>query len=250
MRRFILAAAPVVVAVVLMVPGASLYYESGAGKGCTGCHEMQPVYDQWHASSHRGVGCEKCHGGALTLDASFHWNNATRVYSHLRGDLPERIAFGNRYAQAMTAQCQECHRQEYAAWQSGPHSATYERIFLDKKYNADNMLMDDCLRCHGMHFDGGIRDLVNPVSRGGPWSLVMPELAEPAFDAMRDLSRSPSGRPPDAEDRGRRPETGAGAGNLAAVPGIVRPPHATIRSACGITDAGDEGRRPRGEDEP
>ena len=90
MRRFILAAAPVVVAVVLMVPGASLYYESGAGKGCTGCHEMQPVYDQWHASSHRGVGCEKCHGGALTLDASFHWNNATRVYSHLRGDLPER----------------------------------------------------------------------------------------------------------------------------------------------------------------
>ncbi len=177
MRRFILAAGLIVLAVVLMVPGASLYYESGAGKGCTGCHEMQPVYDQWHASSHRGVACEKCHGGALTLDASFHWNNATRVYSHLRGDLPERIAFGNRYAQAMTAQCQECHRQEYAAWQSGAHSATYERIFLDKKFNADNMLMDDCLRCHGMHFDGGIRDLVTPVSRGGPWSFVMPELA-------------------------------------------------------------------------
>ena len=38
------------------------------------------------------------------------------------------------------------------------------------------MLMDDCLRCHGMHFEGGVRDLVTPVSRNGPWSLVLPEL--------------------------------------------------------------------------
>jgi hypothetical protein len=60
----------VIAALVLLVPGASLYYESGGGKGCTSCHEMQPVYDQWHSSSHRGIACEKCHGGALTLDVS------------------------------------------------------------------------------------------------------------------------------------------------------------------------------------
>ncbi len=31
--------------------------------------------------------------------------------------------------------------------------------------------MDDCLRCHGMHFEGGIRDLVTPSTRSGPWKL-------------------------------------------------------------------------------
>ena len=73
---------------------------------------------------------------------------------------------------AMTERCQACHRQEYAAWQAGPHSATYARIFLDKKHNTANMLMDDCLRCHGMHFEGGIGDLVTPVDRDGPVAPV------------------------------------------------------------------------------
>lgn len=177
MKRVALISGLIVLAIVLMVPAASLYYESGAGAGCTSCHEMQSFYDQWHSSSHRGIGCEKCHGGALTFDASFHWNNATRVYSHLRGDLPEQIRFANRYVQTMTEPCKACHRQEYAAWQAGPHSATYTRIFLDKKHNSANMLMDDCLRCHGMHFEGGIGDLVTPVNRRGPWRLVPAELA-------------------------------------------------------------------------
>ncbi len=177
MKRFVLIAGLMAAFALLMVSGASLYYESGGGKGCTSCHEMQPVYSRWRASSHRGIACEKCHGGALTLDASFHWNNATRVYTHLRGDLPEQIAFGNDAAQAMTARCESCHRQEVAAWRAGGHSATYSRIFLDKKHNTENMLMDDCLRCHGAQFEGGIRDLVTPVNRSGPWRLAAAQLA-------------------------------------------------------------------------
>jgi hypothetical protein len=177
LKRAVAIAGLLVAAVLLSVPGASLYYESGGGKGCVNCHEMQTLYETWHSSSHRGIGCEKCHGGALTPDARFHWNNATRVYSHLRGDLPERIGFPNKYVQTMVERCQECHRQEYAAWQTGPHGASYARIFLDKAFNAKNMLMDDCLRCHGMHFEGGIGDLVAPVDRHGPWRLERAELA-------------------------------------------------------------------------
>jgi hypothetical protein len=177
LKRILPVIALCALAAVLLVPGASLYYESGAGRGCTSCHEMQSFYDQWHNSSHRGIACEKCHGGAFTVDASFHWNNAKRVYSHLRGDLPEEIGFSNEYVQQMTARCQSCHRQEYAAWQAGPHSASYARILLDKKHNTANMPMDDCLRCHGMHFAGGIADLVTPVNRSGPWRLIPSELA-------------------------------------------------------------------------
>jgi hypothetical protein len=176
-KKWILGAALVAVAALLSVPAGGLYFEGANGRRCTSCHEMQTTYDEWAHSSHRGIACSNCHGGAFTTDASFHRNNLQRLSQHLRDDLPEQIAFPNRDAQAMTAQCQSCHRQEYAAWQAGPHSASYARIFLDKKYNAGNMLIDDCLRCHGMQFEGGIRDLVTPIDRRGPWRLVDAKLA-------------------------------------------------------------------------
>ncbi len=45
--------------------------------------------------------------------------------------------------------------------------------------------MDDCLRCHGMHFEGGIRDLVTPLDRRGPWRIVPAELANlPAIPCL------------------------------------------------------------------
>ena len=40
--------------------------------------------------------------------------------------------------------------------------ATYARIFADAEHNSKRLLMDDCLRCHGMHFEGGIGRLVTP----------------------------------------------------------------------------------------
>lgn len=162
----------------LMIPAASFYYETGGGKRCASCHEMTALYNRWHASSHRGVGCEKCHGGALTTDVSFHWNNARRAYSHWRGDLAEQIGLGNRYVEETTARCASCHRQEFADWQAGPHAATYQRIFADEKHNSREMLMDDCLRCHGMFFEGGVAEVVAPVSRTGPWRILPAGLAQ------------------------------------------------------------------------
>ncbi len=177
MKRILLIAGLLIAASVLMVPGTTLYFESGGGARCTGCHEMQAVFDQWRVSSHRGVSCGRCHGGAFTTDASFYIANARRAWSHLRGDLPEAIGFGNRSVEAINDLCAGCHRQEYAAWKSGPHSADYTRIFLDRKHNLENMLVDDCLRCHGMHFEGGIGELVTPIDRKGPWRIVPPGLA-------------------------------------------------------------------------
>jgi hypothetical protein len=177
MKPVLYTAGVIVAAVVLMLPATELYYESGRGARCATCHEMQSGYDRWHASTHRATACGDCHGNALTLNASFHLTNARRVYAHLKGDLPERLAFGSAFVTAMTERCQSCHRQEAAAWQSGPHSATYTRIFLDKKHNTANVPIDDCLRCHGMYFEGGIAELVTPANRTGPWRLLSAELA-------------------------------------------------------------------------
>jgi hypothetical protein len=179
-RRAVIVSAVVLGSLLMLVPGTTLYFESGNGTRCTTCHEMGDTYGRWHNSSHRGIACEKCHGGALTADPKFHLNNASRVVAHIGGELPERIAFGNDYVQNMTERCQSCHRQEYASWAAGPHSATYRRIFTDKAHNSKTMLMDDCLRCHGMHFEGGINNVVSPVGRSGPWQLAKAEMANMA----------------------------------------------------------------------
>jgi len=178
MKRALALAVLLVAAGFLLVPGTSLYFESAQGRRCTSCHEMQPLYDTWHTSSHRDAACGKCHGDTLTLDAAFHMNNVHRAWNHLRGDMPERVGFGNRYVMQMDQQCRSCHRQEYASWESGAHSASFARIFLDKKHNTANMLMDDCLRCHGMFYEGGIGDLVQPVNRNGPWQLTDADLSD------------------------------------------------------------------------
>ncbi len=167
-----------VAAILLIVPGASVYYASSAkGKSCTRCHEIEPQYNLWISSSHRGVQCEQCHGSAWTLDPSFHLNNIHRLVAHMRGDIPEQPKLKSTDLPAMVERCQNCHRQEFAQWQSGPHSATFQRIFADKEHNSKRLLMDDCLRCHGMHFEGGIAQVVTPVDTKGPWKLVNADMA-------------------------------------------------------------------------
>ena len=182
-RRFLLLAAGCLC--LLLVGGASLFYGASAGESCARCHEIRPSYDVWHNSSHRAVSCKECHGGLPNLEVSFHTGNLRRLSRHLRGDVPERIEIRQRDVARLVERCQACHRQEFAQWQAGPHSATYARIFLDPTHNQKRRLMDDCLRCHGMFFEGGIRDLVAPLDTAGPWRLLTPALAEqPAIPCL------------------------------------------------------------------
>ena len=173
------------VLLVLALPGGSLYYEYSQGKACARCHEIWQPYTDWHTSAHRNVPCSACHGDVFTLEAGFHWNNIRRLADHLSGKLPEHVALQTKDNFQVNERCRNCHEEEYAAWASSSHSATYSEIFLDKKHNRQQHLMDDCLRCHAMHFQGGIRDLVAPVDSTGPWRLLKPELAaRPAIPCL------------------------------------------------------------------
>lgn len=155
----------------------SVYYER-SGSACASCHEIWQPYSDWHSSTHRNVPCSSCHGDVLTLNAGFHLKNMSRVIKHLRGKTPEKPQLKNADVLAMTARCQSCHQQEFAAWRSSRHSATYSDIFLNASQNQKQKLIDDCLRCHAMHFQGGIRDLVTPIDTRGPWRLKSAELAQ------------------------------------------------------------------------
>ena len=177
LSRFVFVFLPIALPL-LVLGGTLLHFEGAQGKGCVNCHEIWQPYSDWHNSAHRNVSCADCHGNVFTLDAGFHINNMRRVFTHLIGDAPEKPRLRNADVFSMVVRCQKCHQEEYADWRSSGHSATYTDIFLNGEHNHRQLLMDDCLRCHGMHFEGGVRDLVRPLNTAGPWRLSSPELAD------------------------------------------------------------------------
>jgi len=196
-RKMILPASGAVVVIAFGAVGAAdYYYKSSQGAGCAKCHEIAENYNSWRHSSHRSITCTECHASSLQT-------NVRRVVAHVRGEVPERVHLRLDDVLAMMKQCRRCHQQEYAQWRSGPHGTTYARIFTDPEHNQKRRLTDDCLRCHGMHFEGSIGDLVQPVNSAGPWKLIRSELvAQPAIPCLSCHSMHREGEPLSAT-RGR-----------------------------------------------
>jgi hypothetical protein len=170
---------------VFLLPGAGVYHQYSSGKMCVLCHEVRQPFQDWRSSTHRNVPCTECHGSAFSLQARMHMRIIRELVIHLRGNIPEQVRLKTSEVLEMGSRCQKCHQQEDAGWAAGPHGTTYARIFLDKNHNRQRHLMDDCLRCHGMHFDGGIRDLVTPIDNQGPWRLLNSKLAQqPAIPCL------------------------------------------------------------------
>lgn len=158
--------------------GGSLYYSAGHGARCASCHEMAADVNAVHGSPHHNAQCGDCHEAKARA-------KLRHVRVHLLGTAPEQIQMREADLEPMMAKCKSCHEHEYAAWHAGPHSATYGEIFTDAKHNGKRRLADDCLRCHGMYFDGAIRDLVQPQNTTGPWRLVRTEMTkQPTMPCM------------------------------------------------------------------
>jgi hypothetical protein len=172
MCRLLLLLVVLSVAAVATLVGMNGYYGRSDGSGCVRCHEIRPMANDWAWSAHRSVACADCHGSSLTTDVRMHLRNLSRMWLHRQGEVPEKIRIKHAEVAPVVARCGKCHAQQHADWRSGPHGVTYSRIFLDATHNANKQLVDDCLRCHGMHYDGGIRDLVLPLDRKGPWQLI------------------------------------------------------------------------------
>ena len=71
-RRILwLALAAPVALLLLTVPAGSVYYAAAGGKACIRCHELEPAYHRWLASTHRSVQCKECHGTIFSTDLAF-----------------------------------------------------------------------------------------------------------------------------------------------------------------------------------
>ncbi len=169
MKPILKFAAIAVVSVALLamgtVYGVTRYYTAQQGQRCADCHEMAEYVSAVHGSPHRDVGCVDCHKVSLAT-------KLRHIRVHLTRNWPEAIRLRDVDVVEMVPDCQTCHRREYATWHAGPHSATYSQIFADPVHNAKRQLMEDCFRCHGMHFNGSVRDVVQPQNTQGPWHIT------------------------------------------------------------------------------
>ena len=167
------------------VGGMAYFHFGDPRQTCASCHEMGGVHEEWASSGHRTLHCRNCHGGSLTLDAHALSAHVNRVVQHFTGDprKPVRL-FESDVLHAQEA-CRNCHPQSYADWQSSGHGATYSRFFLNAEHNKIEQPADDCLRCHGMFFQGSMADLVTPLNNTGPWSFKDPAKAnQPAIPCL------------------------------------------------------------------
>jgi len=187
--RFVWAAVLLLIAISLSIPSADLYYKSSRGKGCASCHEIRANYDTWRGSTHRKLNCTDCHVSSTR-------DNLERMTAHFSGEIPEQLHMETDGVLAMTDRCRACHQQEFAQWSASAHSATYARIFTTPEHNRKRLLMDDCFRCHGMHFDGSVAALVQPLDTKGPWRLTDTSLAnQPAIPCLACHTMHREGQP-------------------------------------------------------
>ena len=166
---------------ITMYGGYKKWNASNPEKTCNSCHEISPSYNTWAASAHRGIKCDNCHGTALSNGWHSLSEKVNMVFSHYSEEmLHENIGLSEAQRLETMERCRNCHQTEYFMWNSSGHSASYSDIFLNETHNKTEQLNFDCLRCHGMFYEGTINDLVTPLSVEGPWSLIDEEKADQA----------------------------------------------------------------------
>lgn len=166
---------PLLVAAVFLLSamlGGIGYFEfSPPEKTCISCHEIRASHARWTNSVHRAVSCKKCHGGSADSVHALK-ENAKRVFYHLAESDHSDMRLSEEQVGRMVAACQSCHPREFAHWCEGGHGTNYAAIFADAKHNKVEQLNDDCLRCHGMFYEGKMSDMVSPLDTRGPWAFA------------------------------------------------------------------------------
>ena len=164
----------VILLAVMVISGLGYTWWNTANpeKTCASCHEINPSHETWASSAHRDISCFKCHGTALENGWHSFSEKTKMVFSHVKSTPHhEDVRMSEDQVLETMQRCKSCHQNEYSNWLAGGHSASYSDIFLDEKHNTTEQINFDCLRCHGMFYEGTVLDLVEPISMEGPWKM-------------------------------------------------------------------------------
>jgi hypothetical protein len=163
----------------ILIVGYIAWNSANPQKSCASCHEINPSVESSQSSAHREIECSQCHGTALSNGLHSVIEKTNMLFFHLSTDEEGReIRLDEDQIVEIMDKCENCHRTQYADWKSGGHSANYSHIFLDEVHNKKEQPYWDCLRCHGMFYQGNIYDLMEPVDNRGAWNLKNPDQAD------------------------------------------------------------------------
>lgn len=196
-RRGLFVAAMAAMFVLAMAAGGFGYFEfMPAETTCVSCHEMRPSHGRWSNAVHRGVSCKVCHGGSVSSGLHGMSEKLRRVFAHVTEARHDNLGLSEDQRISVMTACRDCHEREFAYWRKGGHGIAYAGVFLDEKHNRAEQPADDCLRCHGMFFEGRTADLVTPLDTKGPWRLKDPALASrPAIPCLACHKMHATGSP-------------------------------------------------------
>lgn len=178
---------PILIGILLLSFGSFYTYwnTASADRTCASCHEIQNSVQSQAQSSHRNLQCKECHGTALSNGLHSMKEKGMMVVNHLKSKQEEMVHISEEQILEVMDNCRRCHNSEFADWSSGGHSMDYQHVFLNTKHNSTEQINFDCLRCHGMFFNGTVKDLVEPLNIEGPWKLIDHQRATmPAIPCM------------------------------------------------------------------
>jgi hypothetical protein len=162
--------------VIVVFSGFIFYWEIASPQStCASCHEIESSASKLAESSHRSMLCKECHGTAFGDGFHSLVEKGMMIVHHFGGSEKQAVGLNEIQITSILDNCKRCHEKEYAKWLSGGHSATYSAIFLNERHNKAVQPNADCLRCHGMFYEGIISNLVTPIDIKGPWKMVNPE---------------------------------------------------------------------------
>jgi hypothetical protein len=192
----------VLIALLLSFFGFYGYWNSAApDRTCASCHEISSSVNSLAHSSHRNLHCKECHGTALSNGFHSLKEKGMMVVNHVQKKHVEDIRMDEEQIIEVMDQCNRCHAAEFAKWKSGGHSMDYASLFLNQKHNTTEQINFDCLRCHGMYYDGEVADVVQPIDIQGPWKLKNEKQApKPVIPCMACHQIHQKGEPSSSPD--------------------------------------------------
>ena len=161
MKKIIIISLTAVV-LILIVSGSYISWNrANPDYTCAKCHEIAPSHERWKTSAHANIHCIECHGSALSEGFNSLSEKTNMVFTHFTKDKANYdIRLNEKQVLGLHNRCISCHQAEHAGWLASGHAVNYKEIFMDSVHNAKEKPYWDCLRCHGMFYDGNIQDLM------------------------------------------------------------------------------------------
>jgi len=139
---------------------------------CAQCHEVAPSHTEWLNSAHAAIQCTECHGTALSNGIHSLKEKTGMIVTHFTGNKRnDDIHLTEAQVVDISNRCATCHQAEHAGWLASGHAVNYNEIYMDSVHNAMEKPYWDCLRCHGMFYDGNIHNLMALDGEPNEWKI-------------------------------------------------------------------------------